>query len=175
MGKTKLGINLITMYEKMINEDFDPLVIRLQARTKGIEQKVETQVKKDLGVYKLFAERAALKERLKEIEKTLEKVERRAWASGGRGISIIDREVENRLKVLNAPLEQVKARRDELVRQVKLSGIGADIKAVFDAVPGVLADLSRAYKNLPAITEREIKKISGTVELEPEETEEDDE
>ena len=53
MGK-QLGVTQIKMYEDMIKQDFDPLLIILKARTAGLEPKIMVQVKKDLGVYDLL-------------------------------------------------------------------------------------------------------------------------
>jgi hypothetical protein len=156
MGKTKLGISMVKMYEEMIQADFQPLIIRLEARTRGIEPALEKQVKKDLGVYELFAEKAAHETRLKEIERELEKLGMETYQRN----SNIRNEMQARLKVLNEPLEQVKASRDNLIRQIKMSGVGADVKAVFDAVPGVLEDLGKKFGKLPAITEKQVKKLA---------------
>ena len=54
----KLGITMIEMYCNMIRNDFEPLVSMLRRRTDGVRDKIESQVKKELGVYDLYAEKA---------------------------------------------------------------------------------------------------------------------
>lgn len=159
MATKSLGINLINMYEKMVNEDFDPLISSLIARCAGVKERVVTQVKKDLGIYKLYEEQAVLEVRLNEIKRSLKEYEdqyHRSSDSGYRYISRIDVAVEKKLTEINAPLREVAAVKESLLRQIRLAGVGQEIKSTFDGLPSLIADLTEKFGSLPAVTDREL-------------------
>ena len=170
MTSKALGINLINMYEKMVREDFDPLISILTARCAGVKEKIVTQVKKDFGIYKLYEEKAALQVRISEIEKGLREYEVQNHRAGGEGyrfVSRIDDEVEKRLTELNAPLQEVTANKESILRQIRLAGVGQEIKSTFEGLPEVIRELSERFANLPAISETDIKALtSGVIDTE---------
>ena len=151
-----LGIKQIEMYENMIEEDFAPLITILRSRTMGIRGSVEKQVKKDFGVYDLLAEKAALTERIVEIEKQTKKLtETRGHHNTTSGkweyISEIDKEVNRKLEELNEPLSTARKSKDEVVRGIRLSSIPTDIKTLFTRSEKILKQLNKEAKKLPAI------------------------
>jgi hypothetical protein len=158
----KLGITMIDMYCAMVRDDFNPLIISLTARATGVKDKVELQVKKDMGVYHLYQKKAELELALKEVKEKLSDVEGNDYIDGLYQ-NKIQHEVKRRLDLINEPLKEVKRQRDSMIRQIKMSGIGDDIKQVFEAVPSILEDLVSRFGNLPAITDKELKQISKGV------------
>lgn len=160
MTTKSLGINLINMYEKMVREDFDPLITMLKARFAGFKDKILAEVKRDFGVYELYEEQAAVELRLKEIKESLQKYEKAQYQPlGGGWISLIDEEVKKRMKLLNAPLTEVEANRESVLRTIRLAGVGQEIKSTFEAMPSIITDLTEKFANLPAITDEDIKAL----------------
>jgi len=154
-----LGPQMIEMYVDMIKQDFDPLITRLKNRTQGLEPKILKQVKIGLGIYQLYQERAALTIRMREIKTRLVEFEnsRSEWRDkDGNWRSRINKEVSERMVAVNEPLVEATATRDYLIRQIKLSGIGEDIKATLDAMPGIISDLTKKYASLPDLTDGEL-------------------
>jgi hypothetical protein len=160
MASKGVGIGLIEKYEKMVQGDFAGLEARLTARTDGIKELVTKQVRIDLGVYDLYAEKAALKKRLQEVRQSLKDVEDKSWdRATGNYVSPIEQEVKRRLDFANAPLHEVRRTKESLIRQIQLSGVGAEIKDVFTALPKVLSELQERFGDLPPLTENELKQI----------------
>lgn len=171
-----LGPQMIEMYVAMIKQDFDPLITRLKNRTHGLKPKITKQVKIDLGIYALYQEQAALNVRLNEIKSRLKEFEetRLEWRdSEGGWRSRIDKEVSERMDAVNGPLTEAISTRKRLIREIKLSGIGADIKATFEAMPSIIQDLSERFSDLPELTNGELLKLgimsSEALEVEGEE------
>ena len=79
-----LGVTMINMYEGMVKEDFAPLITRLKARTSMVSSEVDRQVKVDMGVHRLYEEKAALSMRVQELTREIADVERNVYdkASG---------------------------------------------------------------------------------------------
>jgi DNA-binding transcriptional MerR regulator len=168
-----LGPNMIHMYVDMIQQDFLPIITRLKNRTLGIKSKVERQAKIDLGIYELYRERAALEVRMKEIRETLQQYENNSpeWKdASGSWRSRLQKEIDDRLQAINQPLEEVVATQEGLIRRIRLSGIGEDIKAIFDDMPAMLAELSGKFENLPDLTNGELVRLGfvSPEALEPE-------
>ena len=153
-----LGITMIEMYCSMVRDDFNPLINILTARTRGVEHKVEIQVKKDFGVYDLFMKKAELELALKEVKAKLDSVEGNDYR-GGKWVNKIQFEVERRLDLINEPLKEVQRQRDSMVRDIKMSGVGQDIKGVFEGMPTIIQELVEKFGNLPAISDDELKQL----------------
>jgi len=162
MAKT-LGIKQIEMYENMIKEDFAPLITILTSRTTGIEDKVEKQVKKDLGVYDLLAEKAALEERIKEIEQKTKSLTGKNFhkEANGRFISTseLTEEIDRRLEELNEPLSTAKKAKNEIIREIRLSSVPTDIKTIFTRSGKIIKQLTKEIAKLPAIDFRAVPEI----------------
>jgi len=162
MAKT-LGIKQIEMYENMIKEDFAPLITILTSRTTGIEDKVEKQVKKDLGVYDLLAEKAALEERIKEIEQKTKSLTGKNFhkEANGRFISTseLTEEIDRRLEELNEPLSTAKKAKNEIIREIRLSSVPTDIKTIFTRSGKIIKQLAKEIAKLPAIDFRAVPEI----------------
>lgn len=157
-----LGPQMIEMYVDMIKQDFDPLITRLKNRTHGLKPKITKQVKIDLGIYELYQEKAALNVRLDEIKSRLAEFEvtQPEWRDGdGSWRSRIDKEVAERMDAVNEPLTEAITTRGRLIREIKLSGIGEDIKTTFDALPGILKDLAEKFADLPELTNGELLRL----------------
>jgi len=157
-----LGITMIEMYCNMIRSDFSPIIDALHNRTRGVEDKVEVQVKRDFGVYDLFQRKAELELALRQVKEKLSSVEGNDYKNG-KWVNKIQHEVDRRLDLINEPLKEVERQRDSLIRQIKMSGIGAEIKGVFEEVPAILEDIVSRFGNLPAISDEELKQLQQGV------------
>jgi len=150
-----LGIKQIEMYEHMIIEDFAPLITILESRTAGIQDSVTKQVKKDMGIYELLAEKAALKERIKEIESKTERLTKDTYHRDPDGnntwISELSSETNRRLEELNEPLSTATEAKKEIVREIRLSSVPTDIKTIFARSGKIIKQLSKEVAKLPAI------------------------
>lgn len=157
-----LGVTMIQMYEGMIKADFDPLVTRLEARTAMVRTEVDRQVKVDMGVYALYEEKAALTVRVNELTREIADAERQVYdKSAGNFVSPIAKEVNRRLAIANTPLTEVRDVRDSLLRSIKLAGVGGDVKSTFDALPGLLKELSGKYGDLDPLTADEFHQLTA--------------
>ena len=156
-----LGVTLIGMYEDMVKEDFAPLITRLKARTSMVEGEVDRQVKVDMGVYKLYEEKAALDMRIKELTRGIVEIEQKVYdKASGEYLSPIKLEVSRRLALANGPLVEAEKARDKLVRSIRLAGVGGDVKAVFDELPVLLEEMQKEYGSLDPLTADEFYELT---------------
>ena len=153
MAKT-LGVTQIKMYEDMIMDDFAPLITILKARTEGLHDPISRRVKKDLGIYDLLKEKIVLEERLREIEgKTNSIIQKHYhWDNGHQSYySKLEREIETKLAEMNKELNEATAARDEMVRDIRLSGAFDNIQKLFKKSMKVIEQLTKTAKNLPPV------------------------
>jgi hypothetical protein len=125
----------------MIKENFSPILSELIAHEDMVRQEIETEVKKDFGVYDLYIEKAKLKLQLEEISNRLSAFESK-YAQDGDYTSKITHEVNRRMKKLRSPFRQeVEAIQNDLIYKIKLSGINIDIRGVFANMPEIIREL----------------------------------
>ena len=146
----KLGIQAIEMYCSMVREQFAPLLSELRSREHGIKENLEIHVKKDLGIYNLYVKKAKLKVELEETERQLKGWETKTHTPMG----YVD-PIEERVNVLlrksrNGIAGEVRKEMNDMIFAIKLSGLDADTKSVFDKLPGVIGKLTNKVNKLPA-------------------------
>ena len=135
-----LGINMINMYSQMIEEEFKPLIHELEAQAHGFKEELEIQVKKDFGIYELYAEKGAIEKRLDEIRAKLADYEREQWIDG-EWETKLQAEIDRRLEKSHIPLHQVKQEQNDLIKKIKLCGAIGDIQEVFNKVSETVSGL----------------------------------
>jgi len=136
-----IGMGKINMYCEMLDDKFKPMEQCCEIAESENTDEVEKQVKIDIGVYDLFAEREAILIRKKEIDNKLEKYE-----GSYRYTGLIGKEVERRLSQIS-PLQKLKREKENLKNRIKLAGVQDDITALFDEVGDIL---SKYTECLPA-------------------------
>lgn len=146
-----MGINMIHMYCEMVDDEFKPVIAMLEARTAGMKNIVETQVKKDFGVYDLIMKKAALETKLKEIDKQIKDNLHGRWY-GNDYRSVVDDEVKRRLEELNQPLAKARETMNSLKKSIKLTTAPGQISGVFDLLTEEVKTLTAECAALPPIT-----------------------
>lgn len=141
---------MIDMYCKMIEEQFAPLLAELRVRDQDLKKQVEIAVKKDLGIYNLFEEKAKLELQLSEIKRQLKYWEDREHGPFGYKTPVEERVDVVMNKSKNGINQEVTKAMNDLIYKVKLSGLDDDIKSVFDDLPEVVKNLSKKIDKLPA-------------------------
>lgn len=154
MGKGTLGVTHIKMYEEMIERRFSPIITVLNARNKSVDREIATQVKKDLGIYDLMAEKEAIMLRLKEIERDLVSYTEKeyGYVNGKYGTlpSLLEREITRRVEEKNKPLCEIKKIKAEMLDEIRLSTAGTEVKAIFEKMDKILdAKMAEAKQLLP--------------------------
>ena len=146
----KMGIQMIEMYCKMIQDEFAPIRAELQSRESELRSKIEIEVKKDLGIYDLYQKKAEFQAKLDEINRQLIGWERKEHTPIGY-LSPIEHRVAVVLeKVRNGLFKSVNEKMNQLIWNVKLSGIDKDTKDVFDELPKIILDFKQELAKLPA-------------------------
>jgi len=160
-----LGVKQIEMYSEMIAEKFQPIVGLLEGRTAGAKDGISQQVKKDLGVYDLLAEKAALQERINEIDRTTTDILHRQYLVGTGWASKLDAEINKRMEEMNPLLTEIKNERQALINEIKLAGVSDQVIALFTKLDDRMKVLGEKVSKLPAIevlpAEQGRKKLSA--------------
>jgi len=157
----QLGITQINMYVDMVTAEFAPVIAILEGRTEGVKPYIGEQVKKEFGIYELLAERAALEERIRQIENLTESYTKKNYDIQVGGYRCkLDAEVEKRIELLNRPLAETKATRDAIIKQIKLASAVPEVKSMFEEIGNEVTRLAEKAKSLPPI-EKEMKQISS--------------
>lgn len=155
----QLGITQINMYVDMVKAEFAPVIAILEGRTEGMKPYIGEQVKKELGIYELLAEKAALEERISQIEKLTESYVKQKYDIEVGGYRCrLDAEVQKRIELLNRPLAEAKATRDAIIKQIKLASAVPEVKSMFEEIGNEVAKLAEKAKALPPI-EKEMRQI----------------
>jgi hypothetical protein len=156
MAKT-LGIGMIEMYTKMIKTEFEPLISNLEARRTVEKANTEVDVRKELGIYNLTVKKFKLQAELDEIKRQLKTYEDTNYQQG-KYVSKIDEVVSAKMaERKNGLLAKTEKIRNDLIKRVKLAGVNADIKEVFEDLPALLEPLEKEIKKLPKV--KPLKKI----------------
>lgn len=156
MSKT-LGIGMIEMYTKMIKTEFQPLISSLQARRTVEKANTEIEVRKELGIYDLTVKKFKLEAQLDEIKRQLQTYEDTNYKRG-KYVSKIDEVVNAKMaERKNGLLAKTEKIRNDLIKRVKLAGVNADVKEIFEDLPALLEPLQKEIKTLPKV--KPLKKI----------------
>ncbi len=159
----QLGITQINMYVDMVQAEFAPVISVLEGRTGSIKPSICEQVKKDFGIYELLAEKAALEERINEIEEQTGKYTKNEYdAQVGHYRTKIEAEVEKRIELLNKPLGEAKARRDGIIKRIKLSSAVPEIRTMFEEIGKEVEKITEDVRSLPPL-DSELRQIVQSV------------
>jgi hypothetical protein len=145
----KLTINMVKMYCDMIDEQFQPIMTALNSHYSKINEQCKIEAKKELGIYdkmirvtKLELEITELKAQLKEYTDN-KRID-------GKWTNHLSQLTEQKIdKAKNSFYKKVKAARQAMIYKIKLSGLEGDTREVFNELPGVIADLTKEFKQLP--------------------------
>ena len=158
MAKKLLGVQQLYMYEKMITDEFKPILDILEARGNSIRADVVQQVKKRFGLYELEAKIKAVEVQLKELRGEETSLIGNVYNQKDFTYdSIIGKEISRMMSQLNRPLAEVEDKRDKTIKMLRLSGLPDEIQEVFTALDATVAKLTADMKKLPAITPKLIK------------------
>lgn len=147
---SKMGINMIEMYCKLVKEQFEPITSTLNARDMVLREKCEVQAKKDLGVYDKMVKLAKLKLQVEELELELKGYTTSYYAGGKHHNSKVDQITNQYLKkARNGFHLEVQKAMDDMIFKIKLSGLEGDTKKVFEDLPNVVKKFTEKLEKLP--------------------------
>ena len=153
-----LGVQQIQMYENMIREEFDPLILILTARGDSVRDQIVHEVKEKLGLFKLWVQQTAIREKLNEITARINELTDKQYHDGTY-LSRVEKEVAVRMEELNKPLKEAKGQLALLIKQIRLAGVAEDVKNIFTAVDQLVKDGMAEAKNLLPV--KDMLKIQG--------------
>ena len=139
----KLGIKMIEKYEQMVREDFSGLFNQLEDRERKIEDEIEVIVKKELGIYDLYVQKAKKQLELDELEAQIDKWEKHKWNEPSRLQKAIDAKMK---VVMNGERDRLEEARTESLRNVRLMAIDADMRDCLRDVTKVVKELKEEWK-----------------------------
>ncbi len=151
MKSKEIGVQKIQMYCGMIEDRFKALESASRLVHEAMKTQIEKQVKIDLGVYEMIAERDACKERLDELDKQLKKYEGNYNNNG-----LINQEVERRIQTAS-PLRKLQNKRKRMTDELKLCGVMEEVRSIFTSADELVAkltgemDVDKMLGNLKAI------------------------
>lgn len=154
MGKSSLlSVTHMNMYCDMVERKFKPLIGMLEKLNAAKSCEIETQVKKDFGIYDLVIEKKALEVRLAEVKsKVSEFMDKQSGYRDGNYRnnmpSQVEEETKRRMDLLNEPLMVAKAERESMLDQIKLATAGAEVKAIFERLEMMIAQKTEEAKSL---------------------------
>ena len=144
----KMGINMIEMYCKMIQESFEPIFETLKTRDFELEEQCKIQAKKELGIYDKMVKLSRLELELVQLKEELFGFTEKNYQNGHK--NKIERLVDEKMKVVrNGFHDKVYATMQDMVYKIKLSGLDSETKSVFDQMPDVIKSLTSELKQLP--------------------------
>jgi uncharacterized protein YPO0396 len=149
MGKG-ISKGMIQMYRDILNKKYEPLISMLQAKSKALAPRVALQVKKDMGVYALMMEEAALKKRLEEVESELRRLNAKTYnyQTNRYDLAAVDVEIDRRLTEMNEPLMQVNAAKEAADEKIMLMGAGDDVAKVFENIAAEVTLMMDKFKDV---------------------------
>ena len=161
MATKLLGVNQLQMYERMIKDEFKPIIDVLEARGNNVRGEVVQQVKAKFGLYELDIKIKAAEVQLTELkgERTnlTGNLSRYSAEADFTNDSIVGKEVTRTMDSLNQPLADAKNKRNAAIKELRLSGLPEQIQNVFIRLDDLVEKLEADIKKLPAITPRLIK------------------
>ncbi len=158
MGQS-LGINMIDMYVKLVEEEFAPLFTMAEIQIAAIRPHVERKVKVDLGIDEIDMEIATYKAAIAELEDRKNHYMKTVWKKNQQ-VSKFHSEVEMRLENINEPYRDLKATAKQMVKKIKLSGSTPEIATAMAHVDEVCEKLAARFEALPS-PEVTIKRLEG--------------
>jgi len=161
-----LTITHIRMYEELLDKELNPVIKILEARGVAMKERVTVEVKRDMGVYDLTLKKFQLETALDEVKQTLKQKTDQRWVEvdGERRFeSPVDTEIERRLKEMNSPLVEVKAFRDNLVKQIKLACGTPEIREMFAKIEPEVQVWMDKVKKLPPLKLKQLTEADKKV------------
>lgn len=150
MASKGMSLQMINMYIDLVEADFKGLERELSQGSNKIRDEVEKQVKQEWGIYELLAELEACKHRIEEIEDKTERYLKKTWVGkpegGSSHESLLNAEVDRRMGQANLPLQKILDKKKELIREIKLSSVPAEVRMVFEQIPQLLLELKEDAK-----------------------------
>jgi len=145
----KLGITMIDMYIKMLQEDFTPLMEKCQELLYSNYDEVLEDVHKKNGKLQLISEREVLMQEVKAIDKQLgnyctSRYQDHVIRNNSSRMTDAEAEAVTICKTTSphAVLHQELCdKQNSLIRSIKLSGVSDTISDVFTSLPGILKDI----------------------------------
>lgn len=154
MGKG-LSMGMIQMYIGLIEDEYEPLINMLQAKTEAVKPDIEKQVKVDMGIYDLLMEKTAVETRLSEIKKKLSDLVGSYYDT----TSCVQSEINKRLLDMNMPLKQAMASKEAALKKIKLMGAGDDVKQIFETLASEVALMAKEFENVQLIEAPKTKRM----------------
>ena len=145
---TQIGIQMIEMYVKMVNEQFAPLINEVEGNEDQLKEVVKDQLFQELGINKLEAEKAALQLKLDRLNDKIDKYTGTSWQNG-KYVKLIDHLVNIEVEKLNGVGTQIRDAKTAMVNQVKMIGAVADVQKAFAELPGIISGLAKKVKAIP--------------------------
>jgi len=153
MGKN-VTVTQINMCEKMVKDDFQPIISRLEFDGNIHSQKIREELQKKYGLIELHAQQEALKLKLKQVTDEIDSYEKERWVRdystptySGTNISRLNEEVNSLTRERNRPLQEILAAKKGILREVQLASLPGDLKVAVEKAAEVIASL---LKELPA-------------------------
>lgn len=138
----------------------------LEARGAAIKDSITVQVKRDLGVYDLILKKAQLKAQLDEVDSILSAKTRNTYVEvNGEKVwtTPIDAEVDRRMKEENRALEEAKAYKESILREIRLSIGTPEIRAMFAKLTPDVKKMLNDVRRLPVLRVRPLSEKDKTV------------
>lgn len=145
----KLGIQMIEMYTQMIHEKFSPVLQDLAAVEQEERRRAEREAEEELGVDILREKKREAQEVVTKIEREIKKLTQNDWQGGKKIEAPLKQLVQSKL-ARTGRVKDIKAKRDELVDRIKLSGLDDDTKSIFNDLPATIAEVTEEAKALKA-------------------------
>lgn len=148
MAKTKpIGPTQIRMFEEMLKEQFQPLLVEVEIIEESLKRRIEIDVRKEVGIYKLSVEAAALKRRLAEVEEVL-----KAWEKADyRHESKLAKAVESRMNSEFTLSGQIRGFMKGLRDDLRLAVLPTEVQDIFRTkIPTALATFTAQVQQIKA-------------------------
>ena len=117
----QIGVQMIEMYCNMVKKNFAPILDELNLEEIALKKAIEIEVKKEIGVYDLYMEKAKMQLRYDEINRQLKRHEERYRNDAGDYATDIEREVNMRLLKQRSKFQsEVEKIKEDLIYKIKL-------------------------------------------------------
>jgi chromosome segregation ATPase len=158
MGRL-LGVRQVEMMVSMVGDWYRPVFDALERRTLGLDEMIEVQAKKNLGIYDLLAERAALQEKISSIEERTQEFTTKVYR--GDGWSSRLEEEEKFIKRNLQPIEEKIANmKKEHIDTIKMASADGEFIEFMQQMKKDIEALAVEVKELPPIDETVVNALS---------------
>lgn len=152
--KKTMTVTLMKRFEEMVDAQFETVSAEASMVDAVQKQKVEVEVKKELGIYDLYVQLLKHETAVKEIKEQLAKWENRKHVPGGKWQNEIERLVDMRLGGDSAlPSTQVNRAKQKIKDKMLFCTMPDEIKSIMDEIPALVSGIK---KTLPKVTAKQI-------------------